>query len=103
MELWEILVPTQYNDTKTPVSTKHHKEFDKYVRSISGGLSIFKPIKGQWVHQDELYEERNIPVRIACTESEIRQIIKFALNHYRQIAIMAYRISDKIFITYKNN
>lgn len=95
-ELWEILVPTQYNDTKTPVKTRHHRQWDKYVRSISGGLSIFKPIKGQWVHQGELYEERNIPVRIACTEKQIRHIGEFTKKHYRQICIMIYKISDNV-------
>lgn len=98
MELWEILVPTEYNDTKKPVKTRHHKQWDKFVRGISGGLTVFKPVKGQWVHMDELYEERNIPVRIACTEKQIRQIITFSLRHYRQLAIMAYRISDKVLI-----
>lgn len=100
-ELWEILVPTQYNDTKKPVKTRHHRSWDRYVRSISGGLSIFKPIKGQWVHQGELYEERNIPVRIACNEKQIRKIASFTRIHYRQIAIMCYRVSDKVLILEK--
>jgi len=96
MELWEILVPTQYNDTKTPVKTRHHRQWDQMVRKIAGGLTIFKPVKGQWIHMESLYEERNIPVRIACTEKQIRQIGEFTKKHYRQICIMIYKISDNV-------
>lgn len=97
--LWEILVPTSYNDGK-PVRTRHHKEWDKRVRKISGGLTILSPVKGQWICRDSnmLYSERMIPVRIYCTEKQIHNIAKFTINHYRQIAVMAYSISDKVFL-----
>ena len=46
MKLYEILVPTKYGDNEKPIRTKHHKEWDKYVRKISGGLTILTPGKG---------------------------------------------------------
>jgi len=97
--LWEILVPCSYNTGK-PVRTRHHKEWDKYVRKVSGGLTIFKPAKGQWIAPgtDDLYDERVIPVRIACTATQIKKIMKFTIRHYKQLAVMAYVISDCVII-----
>lgn len=100
-ELWEILVPTNIGNKK-PARTRHHKEWDKYVRNISGGLTVLKPAKGQWIYENKLYEERVIPCRVVCTEKEILRIVKFTIRHYKQIAVMAYRISDKVIITYAN-
>lgn len=45
--IWEILVPTMMNEK--PVRTKHHKEWDKLVKKITGGLTIAPPGKGYWV------------------------------------------------------
>ena len=94
MELWEILVPTRYGTTEKFIRTRHHKEWDKKVRKISGGLTILPVAKGQWLYNHTLVEERVIPVRIACSESQIDAIIKFTLKHYRQEAVMAYRLSS---------
>ena len=44
--LWEIMVPTMYNDGRF-VRTRHHKVWDDKVRAISGGLTIYKPAIGQ--------------------------------------------------------
>jgi hypothetical protein len=99
-QLWEILVPCQYNTGK-PVRTRHHRCFDAYVEKISGGLTILKPTKGKWTHAGTKYEERVIPVRIVCTRNEIDKIMGFALKHYKQIAIMAYLISNEVLIQYE--
>lgn len=98
--LYEILVPTKYGDTLGPISTKHHKNWDAKVRSISGGLTILKPAKGQWVFQQELFEERVIPVRIMATERQMHKIVQFTLQHYRQKAVMYYVISTDCRIVY---
>lgn len=91
--LWEILVPTIMN-TK-PVRTRYHKVWDEKVRGISGGLTVLKPTKGQWTSSvGELFAERMIPVRIACSEEEIEQIMDVTLEHYNQIEVMAYKISE---------
>lgn len=102
ISLWEILVPTIFGNNNKPVSTKHHKQWDKRVRDISDGLTILKPAKGQWVDKstNKLYEERIIPVRIACTRPEIEKIINFTIKHYRQLAVMCYKISDEVIIEY---
>lgn len=100
MKLYEILVPTKYGDTIKPISTKHHKEWDKRVCAISGGLTILSPAKGQWMHQDTLYEERVIPVRILTGPVNMTRIIQLTLKHYRQKAVMYYVISEEAYITY---
>lgn len=95
MKLFEILVPTVYGDTMRPIRTRHHKNWDAMVRKIAGGLTILKPAKGQWVFGDELHEEKVIPVRIACTDAQMLQIVKFSFRHYRQKAIMYYTVSTE--------
>lgn len=97
MELWEIMVPCQWNTGK-PIRTKHHKEWDKRVRKLSNGITILSPAKGQWVHKGELFEERVIPVRIACTKDAISVIMDLTAQHYKQIAVMAYKISSEVYI-----
>lgn len=98
MELWEILVPTQFNDGK-PIRTRYHRVWDKKVYDITGGVTIMKPVVGKWVSPDEkLFSERMIPVRIACTEEQMEAIIDMTLKYYDQEAVMAYRISEKVII-----
>lgn len=90
--LFEILVPCNWNGGR-PVRTRHHKEWDKRVRKISGGLTILKPGKGQWVHEGSLYEDRVIPVRIFCTDEQIKRIADITIEHYEQEAVMYYPIA----------
>lgn len=102
-ELWKILVPT-IKDGK-PIRTRYHKVWDKFVRSVSGGLTILTPAKGQWIHKETgaLYSERMIPVEIACTEEQIRRIAEYTAKYYNQITVMAYRVSDKVIFYDKPN
>lgn len=90
-------MPCQWNTGK-PVRTRHHKEWDKVVRKVAGGLTIFKPSKGQWVQPDtnQLFEERMIPVRVACNEKQLDAILKHTLRHYKQHAVMAYEVSQRV-------
>lgn len=92
--LWEILVPCQYNDG-TPVRTKHHKAWDEKVRRVTGGLTIMKPSKGQWEHEGKVYVDRTIPVRILCTDAQLKKIIPMTMLHYEQLAVIAYVISER--------
>lgn len=46
--MWEIYVPVVSNEGKE-YSLEHHKQWDEKVRAISGGLTILKSAKGQWV------------------------------------------------------
>lgn len=99
MELYEILVPTMMNGL--PVRTRHHKEWDKVVRNMTGGMTILKPAKGQWLDElsgNTLHEERVIPVRLACTYIQLHKVIEFTLKHYNQLAVMAYKVSDEVYI-----
>lgn len=93
--IWEILVPTMMNDN--PVRTKHHKEWDKLVKKITGGLTITPPGKGYWVDPNgETVTERVIPVRIKCSENAMNEIADITARHYNQDAVMFYKISDDV-------
>jgi hypothetical protein len=100
--LWEVLVPCSMNGH--PVRTAHHKEWDKVVRKISGGLTIAAPSKGQWEDPEThtIHEERVIPVKIACDDRDIMKILEFTKNHYNQIAIFANKVSNRVII-YEDN
>lgn len=102
-ELWEILVPMEMPSRFHPnkvseVFIDHHREWDDKVRAISGGLTIYKPAKGQWISPltDKVHKERMIPVRIACSRVQIEEIMSITLKHYRQEEVMAYRVSDEV-------
>jgi hypothetical protein len=106
VQLWEILVPTEMirGGEMKPISVRYHQIWDENVRKIAGGLTIFKPAKGQWLSpSNELHMERMIPVRIACTEQQIDEIADMSAAYYNQEAIMRYRISDLVKITHYKN
>lgn len=99
MILWEILVPRRWNNGK-PIRTRHHKEWDRRVKAIAGGLTVLTPtIKGEWVSLDgDAFVDSTIPVRIACDREQINQIMDITAKHYKQLAVMAYKISDEVLI-----
>lgn len=99
------MVPTLYGDTEKPIRTRHHRVWDQRVRKITGGLTIGAVSKGQWVNPEDgkLWEERIIPVQIACTDEQMQKIVSFSLTHYRQQAIMFAVLSDQVFIVNKSN
>lgn len=97
--LWEILIPRQDNDG-LEFAVEHHRQWDANVRSISGGFTILRTAKGQWMHDGRLYEEPMIPVRVLCTRDQMIGIVDYTMIHYDQLAIFAYAIStDTIFKT----
>lgn len=98
--LWEILVPTVRMDRPDRYfTTRYHRVWDSKVRAIAGGLTILKPVKGEWVAPDgKIFSERMIPVRIACTAEEIDKIADMTAAYYAQIAVMYYKISDYVVI-----
>lgn len=95
------MVPTISNEGK-PFKTRMHREWDRRVQKISGGLTIFSPTKGKWIDKTDkqLYAERMIPVRISCSREEVEKIIDMTLKFYNQIAVMCYKISDEVIIKY---
>lgn len=67
------------------------------MRNITGGLTIFHPVKGQWIAKcGTLFNERMIPVRIACDEQEMEDIANLTMKYYDQLAVMYYRVSDDV-------
>ena len=102
LELWEILVPTVRRVDGIPYRTRFHRVWDKKVKDISRGLTILPISKGQWISPEgEIFHERMIPVRIACTSEQIVQIIDMSMLYYDQLAIMAYRISEHVVIKHR--
>lgn len=96
MNLYEILVPCLTNNGR-PIRTRQHREWDKRVRRITGGLTIMPPTRGQWVAPwGELFHERMIPVRVMCNEEQINQIADLTAKFYEQHAVMFYRVSDNV-------
>lgn len=100
-QLWEVLVPRVLN-SGVEIELAHHKQWDENVRQIAGGLTILKTAKGVWESSDgKIFREEMIPVRIACTEEQINQIISLTIEHHDQEAVMAYRVSDKVIIRHR--
>ncbi len=95
-KLWEILVPVTFGDVR--INKKCHKKWDEEISKIAGGLTLFKPKKGRWLSDSKLFKEKMIPVRIAATEVEMKEIAAFTANHYGQKAIMYYLISKIVVI-----
>lgn len=102
-ELWEILVPAS-NNKDLNFSYKHHKEWDAFVKKITGGVTIMKTAKGQWVSpMGKIHIDRMIPCRIVCTEEQISDIIDFTIEHYKQEAVLAYEISTNVILKHKDS
>lgn len=100
--MWEILVPTIHRQTNKPITTRFHRAWDKKVYEITGGMTILTPAKGKWIcPKGEMYEERVIPVRVACTREQIQKIVEMTAEYYDQLAIMAYQVSQEV-ILYTN-
>lgn len=101
-ELWEILVPASNNKDQS-FTYEHHKEWDAFVKKITGGVTIMKTAKGEWISPTgNLYVDRMIPCRIVCNEEQISEIIDFTLEHYNQEAVLAYRISTNVILRHKS-
>lgn len=90
-KLWEILVPANINK-------KRHRKWDAKISKIAGGLTLFKPKKGRWLSGSKLFKEKMIPVRIAATEDEMKEIAEFTAEHYEQKAVMYYLVSEVVVI-----
>jgi hypothetical protein len=80
--LYQIMVPCNFNDGK-PVRTRHHREWDRQVRKITGGMTILPPSKGQWIDKNsgELYVDRVIPVNLIATAEQMDIIANITMRH----------------------
>ncbi len=98
--MWEILVPA--SNRKDKFSYDHHKAWDAFVNQFSNGMTVLRGAKGEWQAPDgTICNDRMIPIRIICTEEEIRKIIRFTIEHYNQEAVLAYQLSDNIILEHK--
>lgn len=98
--LWEILVPN-YDNLGQKYELDYHHKWDDKVRNITGGLTILKTAKGQWLNSDgKLFAEEMIPVRIYCSSKDISDIVNITINHYAQEAVLAYEISNNVILRY---
>lgn len=102
-QFWELLVPmTTTAGHKIPV--EHHRNWDSKVRSISGGLTILRAMRGQWLFRDKLFEEKVIPCRILATREEMDKIVAMTLDHYHdQHCILAYQLSSEVILRYRDD
>lgn len=100
-EMWEILVPAS---NKTQEFTyEHHKKWDEFVIAISGGITVMRTVKGEWVSPNNVrFKDRMIPVRINCDSNDIDKIIDFTIKHYDQEAVLAYKISEEVILKNKS-
>lgn len=96
-QVWKLMVPTVSNDGK-PFTTRMHKEWDKHICRLAGGMTILRPVFGKWIHQGKAYQERNIPVEVVCTRKELTEILEFTKSFYNQEAVLAVKISDEAII-----
>lgn len=111
-DLWEILVPhslekfcfgiTEDRENKYgyyKVRMSHHKLWDSRAMKYSEGCTILRSGKGTW--KDDLGDyitERMIPVRLLITRSDIFELAEFTKEHYKQDAVMFYRVSEEVHI-----
>lgn len=105
--LWEILVPYKMGDHSDPTLPKknrnipvpYHQLWDEKVRAITGGLTINRVATGHWLDANgKLFKELMIPVKIGATADQMQQIAEITLNHYKQMAVAYYKISDEFYI-----
>jgi len=100
-KLYEILIPIEMpcNGYIKPIRAIYHRVWDDAVRNITGGITILKPVDGQWLSpRNNLYSEKMIPVRIMCTNEQMEEIVKYTAEYYNQKAVMYYVISSEVFI-----
>jgi hypothetical protein len=102
IKLWEILVPTVRRDSGKPYRLRYHRVWDQKVQAISGGLTIMRAVKGRWrSREDELFEERMIPVRFMATSEQASEIVDMTLVYYDQLAVMCYTVSTEVILRHR--
>lgn len=79
-------------------TTKHHRIFYKFILNLSKGYSVLNELEGVWQNEKgTIYQEKMIPVRIACTDEQIKEIAEFAKAHYEQEAIFVLELGTARF------
>ena len=96
-ELWKVLVPTHSNEGEK-FDKKYHWEWDEKISQITGGVTVYTPVKGTWASNISLMKESLIPVEVACKRENIPEIMEATKKHYGQEAVMMYKVSDEVIV-----
>lgn len=100
--VYDILVP-KTDQQGERIDRSYHQQWDRSVRNIAGGATILDGAKGYWEDPNgNLHEEGVIPVRIACTTEQFETIMSLTVEHYDQDVIMAYQVSDTVFMKWQD-
>ena len=98
LPVWKVYVPST-DGYRNEWDIEKHKEWDKEVCRITGGLTLLKVEEGRWVDPNgKMLPEPMLPVMIACTRKQLFEILKFTKKHYNQKAVIAMKISDEAWI-----
>ncbi len=95
LHLFEILIPTHFNNGPL-ILDEHHNKFYKEILDYSGGLTLSQPLIGYWDNSGSLEKETTFFLRFTSTDKQAEKIAKLAKIHYKQQAIMYYKLSDKV-------
>jgi len=99
--VWRIFVP-RFSNQGLEYQIDYHREWDKRVRDIAGGVTILRTARGQWVNPEgAVFAEEMIPVEIYCDEPSIDSIIQLTMDYYDQEAIFAYKASFDVKLVHR--
>lgn len=93
--LYEILIPIADN-AGFVFSDSHRKLFFDMLIGETSGLSILPNLQGFWEEKGKIYEDINTPLRVICTGEDIKRFANTAKEHFDQLAILYYQISDNV-------
>lgn len=76
--------------------SKHGSEDLFFIRPCADDKSFTGEVIELGLMETWMRNERMIPVRIACEETDIEKIADLTASYYNQIAVMYYKISDYV-------
>jgi len=91
--LWAILVP-RYSSDGEEWDASYHREWDRRVSEITGGLTILPSVDGRWGDM----KERNIVVQVACGTMVMAEIALLTAEYYHQEAVLYWLVSEEAMI-----
>lgn len=99
LKVWEILVPMR-NDRGLRIDAENHYRWDEKIVKITGGLTIMRSLgEGKYLEKSgNIIKEGMVPVRVACTEEQIKEIMEITREHYKQEAVFAMLVSSQALI-----
>lgn len=89
VRLWAILVP-RYRSNGDEIDVSFHREWDRRVSKMIGGLTILPSVTGCWGDT----KERSIVVQLACSGEDMKAIAEMTAEWYSQEAVLYWLVSD---------